>query len=209
MIVPASSRGSSGPLGATVFSDGVNFSLFSRKASRLELLFFDREDDARPSRVIPLDPATNRTYHYWHTFVPGARPGQIYGYRVYGTYDPADGLRFDPQKVLLDPYGRAVVIPKNYDRDAAAEHGDNTEVAMKSVVADPQGYDWEGDRPLHSPSTRTIVYEMHVRGFTRHSSSGVPEKKRGTFCGLIEKIPYLQQGRKSLHLWWTEALRIW
>jgi isoamylase len=192
-IVPVSSTGSSSPLGATVCMGGVNFSLFSRKATRLELLFFDHEDDPRPTHVIPLDLSTNRTYHYWHAFVPGVKAGQIYGYRVYGPFDPGNGLRFDPTKVLLDPYGRAVAIPKNYDRDAATAEGDNARVAMKSVVADPGQYDWEGDRPLHHPATRTIVYEMHVRGFTRHPSSGVPEKTRGTFCGLIEKIPYLQE----------------
>ncbi len=101
------------------------------------MLFFDREDDARPARVIHLDPAANRTYHYWHVFVPGVQPGQIYGYRVHGPFDPASGMRFDPAKVLLDPYGRGVVVPKNYSRDAASEEGDNAATAMKSVVVDP------------------------------------------------------------------------
>ena len=102
-------------------------------------------------------------------------------------------MRFDPAKVLLDPYGRGVVVPKNYSRDAAHREGDNAATAMKSVVLDPSAYNWEGDIPLCLPSARTIVYEMHVRGFTRHPSSGVGEKKRGTYAGLIEKIPYLQQ----------------
>ena len=147
----------------------------------------------RPARVIPIDPAMNRTYFYWHVFVPDAKPGQIYGYRTKGPYDPADGMRFDPAKVLLDPYGRGVVVPKNYSRDAARKVGDNAATAMKSVVVDPTTYDWEGDVPLKRPSIRTIIYEMHVRGFTRHPSSGVAENLRGTFAGLIEKIPYLQQ----------------
>jgi glycogen operon protein len=125
--------------------------------------------------------------------VPGVQPGQIYGLRVYGSFDPANGLRFDPSKLLLDPYGRAVVVPKNYSRMVAGAEGDNTATAMKSVVVDPHAYDWEGDTPLKRPSSRTIVYEMHVRGFTRDPSSGVAEKKRGTYVGLIEKIPYLQQ----------------
>jgi glycogen operon protein len=185
--------GRSSPLGATVADGGVNFSLFSRVATGIELLFFDREDDATPSGVVRIDPATNRTYHYWHTFVPGVRPGQIYGYRVDGPSDPARGLRFDSTKVLLDPYGRGVVVPKNYNRDAARKEGDNAATAMKSVVVDPSAYDWEGDTPLSLPSARTIIYEMHVRGFTRHPSSGVGEKTRGTYAGLIEKIPYLQQ----------------
>jgi glycogen operon protein len=187
-----SNTGSSHPLGATLSGGGANFSLFSRSASRVELLFFDRADDARPGRIIELDPHTQRTYHYWHAFVPGVKPGQLYGYRVHGPSDPARGMRFDPAKVLLDPYGRVVVAPPGYGREAAAKPGDNAAAAMKSVVADPSAYDWEGDTPLHRPSSRTIVYEMHVRGFTRHPSSGVAEAKRGTYAGMIEKIPYLR-----------------
>ena len=185
-------QGAGSPLGATPSAEGVNFSVFSRGATGVELLFFDREDDYRPARVIPIDPSSNRTYHYWHVFVPGVQPGQIYGYRVDGPSDPAKGLRFDPGKVLLDPYGRGVVVPKNYSRDAAHEEGDNAGSAMKSVVVDSRAYDWEGDKPLKRPSSQTIVYEMHVAGFTRHPSSGVAEERRGTFAGLIEKIPYLQ-----------------
>jgi isoamylase len=187
------STGRSSPLGATVVPGGVNFSVFSRGAVTVELLLFDREDDPRPTRVIPIDSASNRTYHYWHVFVPGLQPGQLYGYRVQGPFDPTTGMRFDPAKVLLDPYGRGVVVPRNYSRDAARLEGDNTATAMKSVVVDPRAYDWEGDTLLHRPSSRTIIYEMHVRGFTRHPSSGVSEKTRGTYAGLIEKIPYLQQ----------------
>ena len=86
-----------------------------------------------------------------------------------------------------------MVVPKNYSRDAAADQGDNAATAMKSVVVDPRAYDWEGDTPLNRPSSRTIIYEMHVRGFTRHPSSGVAEESRGTYAGLIEKIPYLQE----------------
>jgi isoamylase len=187
------STGRSSPLGPTVLPGGVNFSVFSRNASGVELLLFDREDDAQPARVITIDPATNRTYHYWHVFVPDVQPGQLYGYRVHGPFDPASGMRFDATKVLLDPYGRGVVVPKYYSRDAARLEGDNASTAMKSVVVDPRAYDWEGDTPLQRPSSRTIIYEMHVRGFTRHPSSGVSEKTRGTYAGLVEKIPYLQQ----------------
>ena len=157
------------------------------------MLLFDAEDDARPSRVVPIDPAANRTYHYWHVFVPGLRPGQIYGYRVHGPWDPASGMRFDPAKVLLDPYGRAVVVPKSYNRDAARLETDDAATAMKNVLADVSTYDWEGDFPLQRPSARTIIYEMHVRGFTRHRSSGVSERARGTYAGVIEKIPYLRE----------------
>jgi glycogen operon protein len=186
-------RGSSSPLGATVLHGGVNFSLYSRDATGVELLFFDQPDDAKPSDAIVLDPVSNRTYHYWHVFVPDVRPGQIYGYRVHGLNAPERGMRFDRTKVLLDPYGRGVVTPKRYSRDAAEREGDNTETAMKSVVVDPSVYDWEGDTPLKRPAARTIIYEMHVRGFTRHPSSGVPDNRRGTYAGLVDKIPYLQE----------------
>jgi glycogen operon protein len=143
--------------------------------------------------VIEIDPRVNRTYHYWHLFVPGLRSGQVYGFRAFGPFAPDRGLRFDPSKVLLDPYGRAVAVPRDYSRDAARLPGDNTATAMKSVLVDPRTYDWEGDVPLNRPWTRTIIYEMHVRGFTAHPSSGVPEWKRGTYAGLVEKIPYLQE----------------
>jgi len=185
-------NGQSSPLGATVRADGVNFSVYSRNASSIELLFFEREDDAKPARVIDIDSVTNRTYHYWHVFVPEAQAGQIYAYRVHGAFDPAKGIRFDPEKLLLDPYGRGVVVPRNYTRGTARQKGDNAATAMKSVVVDPHTYDWEGDTPLANPSSRTVVYEMHVRGFTRHPSSGVEENRRGTYAGLIEKIPYLR-----------------
>ena len=188
-----SKEGRSSPLGATVSADGTNFSVYSKHAKRIELLLFDCVDDARPERAISIDPATNRTYHYWHVFVPGVKAGQIYGYRVDGAFDPPSGMRFDPAKVLLDPYGRGAVVPKNYSRDAARLKGDNAATAIKSVVTDPRTYDWEGDAPLQTPSSQTIVYEMHVRGFTCHPSSGVAEKKRGTFAGVVEKIPYLKE----------------
>jgi glycogen operon protein len=170
----------------------VNFSVYSRSATRLELLLFDREDAARPSRTIPLDRERHRTYHYWHVFVPGLAPGQIYAYRAHGPSEPARGQRFDPAKLLLDPYGLAVAVPAKYQRQAAREPGDDTAVAMKSVVADPHRYDWEGDAPLQRPYVETVIYELHVRGFTKHPSSGVSPEKAGTYAGLIEKVPYLQ-----------------
>ncbi|HSN04298.1 MAG TPA: glycogen debranching protein GlgX [Nitrospira sp.] len=185
--------GKSFPLGATVSPLGVNFSVFSKNSTLVELLLFDHVDDAKPATVIALDPWRNLTYHYWHVFVPGLQAGQIYGFRVHGPFEPQRGLRFDPQKVLIDPYGKAVAVPKQYSRIAASKRGDNCASAMKSVVVDPDLYDWEGDAPLKQPSARTIVYEMHVRGFTRHPSSGIEETTRGTYAGLIEKIPYLQE----------------
>jgi len=143
--------------------------------------------------VIPIDPLASRTYHYWHVFVPGVQAGQLYGFRVYGPFEPTRGLRFDPSKLLLDPYGRAVAVPKQYSREAARLKEDNTATAMKSMVTDPAAYDWEGDLPLRRPWSRTIIYEMHVRGFTAHPSSGLAKQQRGTYAGLIQKIPYLQQ----------------
>jgi glycogen operon protein len=186
-------EGRSAPLGATPSSNGVNFSLFSRHATGVQLLLFDEVADAKAARVVRLDPAVNRAYYYWHVFVPDLRPGQLYAYRVEGPFDPANGLRFDPTKLLLDPYARGVAAPETYSRDAARSAGDNTATAMKSAVVDVSAYDWEGDAPLQRPSARTIVYEMHVAGFTRHPSSGVSEKTRGTYAGLIEKIPYLKR----------------
>ena len=188
-----SEKGDSSPLGATPSPDGVNFSVFSRHATGVELLLFDGIDDTKAASVVRLDPAANRTYYYWHVFAPNVRPGQLYGYRVEGPFDPSSGMRFDPAKVLLDPYGRGVMVPSAYDRAAARRPGDNAATALKSVVVDVSAYDWEGDVPLQRPSSRTIVYEMHVRGFTRHPSSGLSDKTRGTFAGLIEKIPYLQR----------------
>src|SRR3984957_7521702 len=102
-------------------------------------------------------------------------------------------MRFDRDKVLLDPYGRGVVVPKTYSREIAAHNGDNAATSMKSVVIDSRAYDWEGDSPLCRPASRTIIYEMHVRGFTRHPNSGLSDKTRGTYAGLVEKIPYLKQ----------------
>src|SRR5512138_712106 len=103
--------GRSFPLGATLQEGGVHFCVFSTRATAVELLLFDGAGDAEPAHVIRLDAARHRTYHYWHAFVPGLRAGQVYAYRAVGPVDPARGLRFEPTKVLLDPYGRAVVVP--------------------------------------------------------------------------------------------------
>jgi isoamylase len=187
-----SNTGQSFPLGADVLGDGVNFSVYSRQASRMDLLLFDHATAPHPARVIELDPRTHRTYHYWHVSVPGIRPGQIYAYRAHGRFDPERGLRFDPAKVLLDPYGLAVIVPDGYSRQAASQYGENNAIAMKSVVVDPEIYDWEGDAPLRRPFAMTVIYEMHLAGFTRHPSSGVAAELRGTYAGMIEKIPYLQ-----------------
>jgi glycogen operon protein len=116
----------------------------------------------------------------------------VYAYRAHGPSQQVREDRFDPGKVLLDPYGLAVAAPSRYDRAAAQTPGDTAATSFKSVVVDPRAYDWQGDQPLHLPPTRTIVYEMHVRGFTKHPSSGLPDALRGTYAGVVEKIPYLK-----------------
>jgi len=193
--VPSSNvrQGRCHPLGATVTPDGVNFSLFSRSCYAVELLLFDDPDDAIPERVILLDPKINKTFYYWHCFVPGMRAGQLYGYRVHGPFDPTRGHYYDAQKILLDPYTKAVAIGRNYDRIAGCRPGDNCPFAAKSVVVDPLDYDWKDDEPLRSDYRTSVIYELHVGGFTRHPNSGIPEKMRGTYAGLMEKIPYLKE----------------
>lgn len=185
-------RGRSYPLGATVCPDGVNFSLFSKTATQVELLLFDQPLDPEPALVIPLDPKHNRTFYYWHVLVPGLKAGQVYGYRVHGPMDPESGHRFDGEKLLLDPYALAIVGDEIYDRAAAMKPGDNCAQALRGVVVDTSTYDWEDDTPFQTPYSTTVIYEMHVGGFTRNPNSGVAPDKRGTFAGLIEKIPYLQ-----------------
>jgi len=180
------------PLGPTLTASWANFSVFSAHATHVEIVFFDYADAKQPARVIKLNPALNRTSHYWHIFVPGIMAGQLYGYRVDGPGNASGGNRFDCHKVLIDPYGKSVSVGQHYDRSAASYPGDNAATSMKSVVADLSIFDWEGDRPLKHSFRATVIYEMHVAGFTRHPNSGVTKDKRGTYLGLLEKIPYLQ-----------------
>ena len=187
-----SRRGKSFPLGATLAPGGTNFSVFAKHSTAAQLLLFDDADAPQPSRVIDLDPRVNRTYHYWHVFVPEVTAGQIYAYRVAGPFNPQRGLRFDADKVLLDPYGKCIARPAGRGREAARRPEDNAATALKSVVVDTSAYDWDGDAPLGRAFAKTIIYEMHVAGFTRHPNSGVAPAKRGTYAGLIEKIPYLR-----------------
>ena len=157
-------KGASAPLWATVYPGGVNFSVFSKNATSIELLLFDDQNAAEPTKVIFLDSSRHRSYHYRHVFVAGLKPGQIYAYHAHGPFAPERGFGFDSEKLLLDPYGFAVAVPEAYDRQAARRSGDNTAVAMKNVVADPNQYDWEGDLPLRRPFAETVIYELHVRG---------------------------------------------
>lgn len=177
------------PLGATVFPDGVNFSVFSEHALSMELLIFASEDALEPMQVVPMTSEANKSFHFWHVFVEGAAPGLHYAYRVAGPDKDAQGFRFDPEKILIDPYAFGNSM-KLWDRAAACRPGDNLHCSMRSVVIDPLDYDWEADRPLNRPMEDTIIYEMHVGGFTR--SDGAQVAAPGSFRGVIEKIPYLQ-----------------
>lgn len=179
------------PLGATVSLDGINFSIFSKAATGMELVLFPSTDEP-DLRVVKLDPAKNRTYFYWHVFVEGLQAGQEYAFRAIGPHEPSEGLRFDSEKLLLDPYGRAVTGWDTYDKKAASAHGDNHRCSLRSVVTNKSSYDWEGDVPLRHSFAESIIYELHVGGFTRNPNSGVAAQKRGTFAGVVEKIPYLK-----------------
>ena len=177
------------PLGATVRPDGVNFSVFSKHATAVHLLLFDDARDPVPSATFELDAEHHRTFDYWHCFVPAVRAGQLYGYRVYGPWAPKLGHRFDPDKVLLDPYARGVVYGDNWCHETACEPGDNAGQAMVGVVTDPGDFDWGGvERPRIAPERR-VIYEMHVRGFTRHPSASA--RHPGSFDAVLQKIPYL------------------
>ncbi len=189
----AASAGSPYPLGATATPDGVGFAVFSRHATEVTLLLYDRSDAKQPVQQIRLDRDGNRTGDYWHVRLRGIGPGQVYAYRVVGPRDSKAGHRFDPQKVLLDPYARAVVGLDRYQREAAQRPGDNGPVALRGVVTGGDDFDWEGDRPLPPSAGRELIYELHVGGFTAAPDSQVTPQLRGTYAGLIEKIPYLQE----------------
>jgi glycogen operon protein len=190
------------PIGATLDETGVNFSIYSEHATGVELLLFDSDSAPEPSQVLVLDPEVNKSFHFWHCHVRGIQPGQIYAYRIDGPHDPSGrGLRFNRNKVLIDPYALGNVNTV-WDRGSAVGPNDNVATSMRSVVIDPCDYDWEGDQPLNIPLADTVMYEMHVKGFTASPTSGC--KHPGTFAGVIEKIPYL----KSLGITAVELLPI-
>ena len=179
-------------LGATVEHDGVNFAIWGRFAKEMELLLFRFESDLHPE-IIRLTGPTHRSGYYWHVHVPGVREGQLYGWRIPSQLLNMPGNRWDPQKVLLDPYAKRIVLPENYDRQQAARPGSNLAYCAKSAVIDISRYDWEDDRmPRHALSA-SLIYEMHVAGFTKDPSSGLPCARRGTYAGVIDKIPYLKE----------------
>lgn len=179
------------PLGAIPDENGVNFAVFSERATSVELLLFDKHDDPKPIHTIQLDPYKHKTFYFWHVYVRGLKPGTNYAYRVDGPQDlHGRGDRFNRNKVLLDPFasGNTETL---WNRANACGPEDNLATSMRSVVIDLARYDWEGDRPLNRPLQETIIYEMHVRGFTRSPSSGC--QNPGLFAGIIEKIPYLKE----------------
>lgn len=177
------------PLGATVTADGVNFSLYSKNGDSVELLLFESSSEKHPSRSIFLNKHTNRSGNYWHVFVKGLKAGALYGYRISGSDAP--GNCFDNKKLLLDPYSLSIFIPQEYQRQNAAEAHSDIDSAARSIVVDINSYDWQGDLPLNRPWCNQVIYELHCGGFTRQINSRIHSEKRGTFAGLIEKIPYL------------------
>lgn len=183
-------KGSANPLGATLYPNGVNFSVFSPEATAIELLLFAHENDITPI-VIPLDNRINKSFYYWHIFIEGLEANQLYGFRVDGEYNPMTGRRFDKSKVLTDPYSKALV--GNYDRGLASEYGiNNIRCCLKSAVIDNH-FDWEDVEAPNTPLSQSVIYEMHVGGFTKNPNSGLKASIRGTYMGVVEKIPYLKK----------------
>ena len=177
--------GSPEPLGATVTPQGINFALFSRHATAVTLVIEKEIDGQTVRQEFPLDPAFNKTGDIWHGLLGNTSTALRYGYRLSGPHDPkGSGHWYDDQRILIDPYAKELRSPDwGEERDCLGE--------KPCGLLPDQDYDWQGDRPLNRPLPDTIIYEMHVRGFTRHPSSGT--KHPGTFKGMIEKIPYLQE----------------
>ena len=189
------------PLGATWDGLGVNFAIFSERAERIELCLFDSDTGKEVERLrLP-----ERTTYIWHGYIRGMQPGQLYGYRVYGPYQPNDGLRFNPNKLLIDPYARALAGQVNWeskvfpyqlcheDADLAMDKSDDADGMQKCVVVNPY-FDWQDDRPLRTPLNESVIYEIHVKGFTK-CHPDIPEPLRGTYAGIASK-PALQYLKK-------------
>ena len=182
--------GKAHPLGATPDTAGVNFSLYSEHASGVELLIFDKETDICTAFSVKLDHHKNRTFNFWHIYVEGLTSGKYYAYRVDGENNPEKGHRFNPAKIIIDPYAKGI-SDVLFDRAEACHPHENIHASLKGLIIDTKNYDWENDTPPNIPLGDTIIYEAHVKGFTRHDSSAV--RNKGTFKGLIEKIPYLKE----------------
>jgi glycogen operon protein len=185
------------PLGATWIpsEQAYNFALYSRHGTAVTLLLFEARNISVPSREVSLDFTHHKSGRVWHVRVSRADAGAAayYGYRVDGPFVPAEGNRFNPRKVLVDPYARGVFFPPGYSPNGSAGSGSNAgRGPLGELPSDAAPFDWGDDqRPRHTYDT--VIYEMHVRGFTRRANSGVSEAARGTFAGIIEKIPYLQE----------------
>jgi len=200
------------PLGPTWDGTGTNFSLFSENAERVELCFFDGDDVETRVEL------TEREAFNWHGYVPGVGPGQRYGFRVHGPYDPASGRRFNPAKLLIDPYAKAIEGPVDWDAantlpyipsldgdaDLHIDTTDDVAAIPKCVVVDPR-FDWEGDAPLNHPWNEMVIYEVHTKGFTKLHPT-VREDLRGTYAGLAAEpaLEYL----KSLGVTAVELLPV-
>ena len=180
------------PLGATWDGAGVNFALFSENGTKVELCLFDTADDTRASKCITMPDCTDRV---WHGYLPDVEPGQLYGYRVHGPYDPKNGHRFNPAKVMLDPYAKAIGRDVRWDdslfaykmgdggdEDLVPDDRDNAAFCPLAAVLDP-AFTWGDDRPPRIPWHKTLIYEVHVRGLTKLHAA-VPEKYRGTYGGI-------------------------
>ena len=182
---PGGPLGRALPLGAHLRGDGVNFAIFSRHATGVRLDLFDHAEDAIPARSIILDAARNKTGDIWHVWLEGIAPGQLYGFRIAGPYAPHEGHRFNPNKLLVDPYATAIAPIAGHDfhravgydptspqKDLSFSEVDNAATAPKCVVTHAD-FDWQGDQPLRLPWASTVIYELHVRGYTIHPSAGV------------------------------------
>ena len=170
------------PYGAVVHDGGVQFVVFSRDATKVRLLLYKAVDDLEPESIIHFDPNTDRWGDIWSVFVPGIGPGQLYHFQASGPHNPSQGLWFDPSARLIDPFAKALAGTFQKSQDGVVR-------PPKCVVVD-EFFDWEGDRHLRHETSDSIIYEMHVRGFTKHESSNVEHP--GTYLGVIEKIPYLK-----------------
>ena len=179
------------PLGATWMGNGVNFAIFSEHATAVELCLFEQVDAAQESIRVPM---TEHTDQVWHMFLPEARPGQLYGYRVYGPYDPERGMRFNSSKLLLDPYAKAIAgeikwademfgyVVGGESGDLTRDFRDDAWGVPKAAVID-NSFDWGGVQAPRTPLNESVIYELHVKGFT-HLCPGVPEEIRGTYAGV-------------------------
>jgi isoamylase len=170
------------PYGAVVHDHGVQFVVFSRNATEMRLLFYDHVDDPEPTEVLHFNRDKDRWGDIWSVFVPEIEPGQLYHFQAVGPNDPSKGMRFDSRARLIDPYAKALAGKFLKSNDGIIR-------PPKCVVVDDY-FDWAGDRHLRRELSETVIYEMHVKGFTRHESANT--KKPGTYLGIIEKIPYLK-----------------